>query len=77
MGSNYRGQLGLGHTNAVNTPTEIDAQHFGGQKVAAVASGGLPTLMLTVEGRLFACGAGDCGGSRPRGGRNGSGAPGP
>lgn len=57
MGSNFHGQLGLGHTNDVNTPTEIDAAHFGAP-VAAVACNSHFMIALTCEGKLFSCGKG-------------------
>ena len=60
-GRNYHGQLGLGHTNDVAMPHEIDAGHFGNARVAAVACGGTHTLMLTCEGGVFACGHGHYG----------------
>ena len=61
MGRNFNGQLGLGHTNAVNTPIEIDAQHFGGKAIAAVACGSSHMLALTVDRELFVCGQGNFG----------------
>jgi alpha-tubulin suppressor-like RCC1 family protein len=57
MGSNYHGQLGLGHMHDVNTPTEIDNVHFGAP-VVAVACNGNYMMALTKEGRLFVCGEG-------------------
>ena len=55
MGDNDNGQLGLGHTNNVNTPHEIDAAHFGDAPVVAVACGDFHMLALTREGKLFSC----------------------
>jgi hypothetical protein len=61
-GSNNHGQLGTGDTTAVNTPTEIDAAHFGGAPVAAVACGAHHTMAITrCEGKLYCWGEGACG----------------
>ena len=58
-GSNDNGQLGTGDTTAVNTPTEIDAAHFGGAPVAAVACGYSHTMAITRgEGKLYCWGEG-------------------
>lgn len=58
-GSNLNGQLGTGDTTNVNTPTEIDAAHFGGAPVAAVACGGYHTMAITRgEGKLYCWGRG-------------------
>jgi alpha-tubulin suppressor-like RCC1 family protein len=61
MGNNAHGQLGLGHTNHVNTPHEIDAAHFGDAPIVAVACGAHHMLALTREGKLFSCGYGGSG----------------
>ena len=61
MGYNRYGQLGLGHTNHVNTPHAINAAHFAGALIAAVACGMYHTLALTHEGKLFSCGQGERG----------------
>ena len=62
MGDNDHGQLGTGDTTAVNTPTEIDAAHFGGAPVAAVACGADHTMAITRgEGKLYCWGEGGCG----------------
>ena len=59
MGYNDRGQLGTGDTANVNTPTEIDAAHFGGAPVAAVACGHGHTMAITRgEGKLYGWGQG-------------------
>ena len=59
MGYNGRGQLGTRDTTRVNTPTEIDAVHFGGAPVAAVACGDQHTLAITRgEGKLYCWGEG-------------------
>ncbi len=59
MGVNDNGQLGTGDTTAVNTPTEIDAAHFGGAPVAAVACGAFHTMAITRgEGKLYCWGEG-------------------
>jgi alpha-tubulin suppressor-like RCC1 family protein len=59
MGRNGSGQLGLGHTTDTHTPTEIDAAHFGGAPIAAVACGGLHTMAITCdEGKLYGWGDG-------------------
>jgi alpha-tubulin suppressor-like RCC1 family protein len=53
-GQNNYGQLGTGDTAAVNTPTEIDAAHFGGAPIAAVACGDCHTMAITRgEGKLY------------------------
>jgi alpha-tubulin suppressor-like RCC1 family protein len=53
-GQNNYGQLGTGDTAAVNTPTEIDAAHFGGAPIAAVACGADHTMAITRgEGKLY------------------------
>ena len=58
-GSNDHGQLGTGDTTRVNTPTEIDAAHFGGAPVAAVACGSYHTMAITRgEGKLYCWGEG-------------------
>ena len=62
MGGNGCGQLGTGDTSAVNTPTQIDAAHFGGAPVAAVACGACHTVAITRgEGKLYCWGRGDMG----------------
>jgi alpha-tubulin suppressor-like RCC1 family protein len=61
MGLNSRGQCGTGGTDDTNTPTEIDAAHFGGVPVVAVACGDGHVLMITAESKLYACGWGICG----------------
>jgi len=62
MGKNDHGQLGTGDTTRVNTPTEIDAAHFGGAPVAAVACGHSHTMAITHgEGKLYCWGEGACG----------------
>ena len=62
MGQNNYGQLGTGDTTDVNTPTEIDAAHFGGAPVAAVACGYNHTMAITRgEGKLYCWGKGACG----------------
>jgi len=59
MGLNDHGQLGTGDTTNVNTPTEIDAAHFGGAPVAAVACGTSHTMAITRgEGKLYGWGVG-------------------
>jgi hypothetical protein len=59
MGQNDNGQLGTGDTTRVNTPTEIDAAHFGGAPVAAVACGMNHTMAITRgEGKLYCWGQG-------------------
>ena len=59
MGRNGSGQLGLGHTTDAHTPTEIDAAHFGGAPIAAVACGGFHTMAITRdEGKLYGWGDG-------------------
>ena len=58
MGRNDNSQLGLGHTTDANTPTELDAAHFGGAPIVAVACGVYHTLLLTRAGALHACGLG-------------------
>jgi len=58
-GHNDHGQLGTGDTTYVNTPTEIDAAHFGGASVAAVACGSSHTMATTRgEGKLYCWGEG-------------------
>jgi alpha-tubulin suppressor-like RCC1 family protein len=58
-GRNDHGQLGTGDTTHVNTPTEIDAAHFGGAPVAAVACGFNHTMAITRgEGKLYCWGNG-------------------
>jgi len=50
----HNGQLGTGDTTDVNTPTVIDAAHFGGAPIAAVTCGHNHTLAITRgEGRLY------------------------
>jgi alpha-tubulin suppressor-like RCC1 family protein len=62
MGQNDHGQLGTGDTTRVNTPTEIDAAHFGGAPVAAVACGHSHTMAITRgEGKLYCWGYGESG----------------
>jgi alpha-tubulin suppressor-like RCC1 family protein len=62
MGKNNHGQLGTGDTTNVNTPTEIDAAHFGGAPVAAVSCGGGHTMAITRgEGKLYCWGVGSYG----------------
>ena len=59
VGLNVCGQLGTGDMTSVNTPTAIDAAHFGGAPVAAVACGYCHTLAITRgEGRVFCWGRG-------------------
>jgi alpha-tubulin suppressor-like RCC1 family protein len=62
MGKNDNGQLGTGNTTDVNTPTEIDAAHFGGAPIAAVSCGFSHTMAITRdEGKLYCWGQGeDC-----------------
>jgi hypothetical protein len=61
-GLNDHGQLGTGDTTRVNTPTEIDAAHFGGAPVAAVACGHSHTMAITRgEGKLYCWGRGAIG----------------
>ena len=61
-GENERGQLGTGDTTDVNTPTEIDAEHFGGAPIAAVSCGMYHTMAITrSEGKLFCWGRGKVG----------------
>ena len=58
-GHNGHGELGTGDTTNVNTPTEIDATHFGGAPVAAVACGSSHTMAITRgEGKLYGWGSG-------------------
>jgi hypothetical protein len=62
MGENNYGQLGTGDTTTVNTPTEIDAAHFGGAPVAAVACGADHSMAITRgEGKLYCWGEGEYG----------------
>jgi alpha-tubulin suppressor-like RCC1 family protein len=62
MGENDNGQLGTGDTTNVNTPTEIDAAHFGGAPVAAVACGFSHAMAITRdEGKLYCWGEGEYG----------------
>ena len=61
MGQNTHGQLGTGDTNMVDTPTEIDAGHFDGVPIAAVACGTNHVLALTRERKLYAFGGGSYG----------------
>jgi alpha-tubulin suppressor-like RCC1 family protein len=59
MGVNSFGQIGTGGTELrVNTPTEIDAAHFGGAPVAVVACGDHHVLAITTGGKLYAWGQG-------------------
>ena len=61
-GENDNGQLGTGDTTAVNTPTEIDAAHFGGAPVATVVCGCDHTMVITRgEGKLYCWGDGEYG----------------
>ncbi len=61
-GYNDHGQLGTGDMTHVNTPTEIDAAHFGAAPVAAVACGYCHTMAITRgEGKLYCWGQGGCG----------------
>jgi alpha-tubulin suppressor-like RCC1 family protein len=59
MGQNDHGELGTGDTTRVNTPTEIDAAHFGGAPVAAVSCGDRHAMAITRgEGKLYCWGKG-------------------
>jgi hypothetical protein len=61
QGYNGSGQLGLGDHTRRSTPTAIDAQHFGGAPIAAVACGNAHTLAVTRDGTLYGWGSGGYG----------------
>ena len=56
-GANSRGQLGLGHRNHTTTPQHIESVK---RKVVAVACGSMHSILLTVAGSVYTCGAGQC-----------------
>ncbi|TMW56352.1 hypothetical protein Poli38472_006362 [Pythium oligandrum] len=59
FGFNSRGQLGLGTTTSVSTPTLVE--ELVGKRVVEVACSYFHTVILTVDGELFACGRNDFG----------------
>lgn len=56
-GANARGQLGLGHSRPVATPTLVDTI---ARKVSEVAAGAYHSVILTGFGSVYTMGAGDC-----------------
>lgn len=59
VGFNMRGQLGLGSTASVPEPTLVEAMM--GHRVVDVACSYFHTVIVTSDGRLFACGRNDFG----------------
>ena len=55
-GANEYGQLGLGHTNMINTFTQVPALP-GGKVAKQVIAGDYHTMILAEDGTVFACGA--------------------
>jgi len=53
-GRNENGQLGLGHTKRVDTPTEVET--FTDDNCVAAACGKRHTLFLTAKGKVYSCG---------------------
>ncbi|MFI8631293.1 RCC1 domain-containing protein [Microbacterium sp. NPDC077663] len=69
-GSNGAGQLGNGKTGSAPYPVLVGAQHFGGQKVAALSAGSDHTVAVTTDGSVYAWGSNGSGqlgiGAAPR-----------
>ena len=55
-GYNYNGQLGLGHNNNVNVPTEIKLAN-----VVSVSCGGDFTIAITKDNKIYSWGYNDLG----------------
>lgn len=61
LGSNGSGQLGIGHTEDVNVPTEVAlpdslSPKWISMRIATIAAGGNHTLILYRDGNIFASG---------------------
>ena len=65
FGWNQHGQLGLGHTNNVSTPTKLALP--GGAIVQHVACGGGHTAVVSTDGQVFTTGSGVLCGCTPSG----------
>lgn len=61
-GANNRGQLGLGHTDAVCQPNRITAFN---RKIREIAAGRCHSVFLTTAGSVYTCGAGVATGHGP------------
>ena len=57
-GCGYAGKLGHGIADNQLEPREVEAGRFGGDKVVQAAAGWAHSVAMTVEGRLYTCGAG-------------------
>lgn len=63
LGSNSSGQLGIGHTEDVDTPTPclFSTDLHPNEAIVQFAAGGNHTILLTSRGRVFAAGSNESG----------------
>ncbi|KAL9651614.1 hypothetical protein ABK040_001559 [Willaertia magna] len=57
LGKNQNGQLGLGHNDDVDHPTELKFEPFLEDNVYSVSCGDRHTIFLTKKGKLYSCGS--------------------
>ena len=58
FGNNYNGQLGLGHKNNINIPTELLIPN---EEITSVIGKYLNSAVLTSSGKCYVCGFNECG----------------
>ena len=62
FGKNSNGQLGVGNKNETINPSRVDMSNMpGNAKVAQVSTSAEHTLILTTDGKVYACGLNDTG----------------